>query len=178
MDPSRHKSWKDVFNTTDKDEIERRCKSEEYTCRWTDNFLHLENERPAVITHPITRRKAWFNQAHNFHTSGQYAEYWQFLKYLGRDRLRNLFMLVFAFIFSTIKFFMLGREKDSNYCSFRDGTSIPLNELQTVRNTIWKNMKIFPWQRGDIILIDNLSVSHGRLPFSGPRSIVVCMSKD
>jgi len=179
FDPNRHKSWKDVFETTDKDQVERRCKKEEYSYKWSkEHFLHLENERPAVASHPITGRKVWFNQAHNFHTSGQYAEYWQFLKYLGRDRIRNLWLLVISFIFSSLKFFLLGREKDSNYCSFSDGTPIPLKDLRAVRTTIWKNMKIFKWQRGDMVLIDNLSISHGRLPFSGPRSILVCMSED
>ena len=35
----------------------------------------------------------------------------------------------------------------------------------------------FPWQRGDIILLDNMLVAHGRDPFRGPRKIAVAMGE-
>ena len=34
----------------------------------------------------------------------------------------------------------------------------------------------FPWQEGDILLLDNMSVSHAREPFEGNRDVVVCMT--
>jgi alpha-ketoglutarate-dependent taurine dioxygenase len=34
----------------------------------------------------------------------------------------------------------------------------------------------FPWQRGDVLLVDNFLAVHGREPFSGERRILVAMS--
>jgi hypothetical protein len=33
----------------------------------------------------------------------------------------------------------------------------------------------FDWQKGDVILLDNMLVAHARDPFEGPRKIVVAM---
>ena len=33
----------------------------------------------------------------------------------------------------------------------------------------------FPWQKGDLIAVDNMLVSHARRPFSGERKLLVAM---
>ena len=35
----------------------------------------------------------------------------------------------------------------------------------------------FPWQKGDLLMLDNMLVAHGRAPFSGPRQILVGMAE-
>ena len=35
----------------------------------------------------------------------------------------------------------------------------------------------FPWQLGDVMVIDNMRVAHGRNAFFGPRKILVAMSE-
>jgi alpha-ketoglutarate-dependent taurine dioxygenase len=35
---------------------------------------------------------------------------------------------------------------------------------------------IFPWQKGDILVLDNRLTAHGRMPFSGAKKIVLAMS--
>ncbi|MGH8196218.1 MAG: TauD/TfdA family dioxygenase, partial [Woeseiaceae bacterium] len=34
----------------------------------------------------------------------------------------------------------------------------------------------FRWEVGDVLLLDNMTVSHAREPYKGPRDIVVCMT--
>ena len=46
-------------------------------------------------------------------------------------------------------------------------------DMRMVFDAIWNNMTITPWERGDIVAIDNNAIGHGRLPFEGPREIVV-----
>jgi alpha-ketoglutarate-dependent taurine dioxygenase len=33
-----------------------------------------------------------------------------------------------------------------------------------------------PWQAGDILVVDNMLACHGRMPFSGPRKILLAMA--
>jgi alpha-ketoglutarate-dependent taurine dioxygenase len=35
---------------------------------------------------------------------------------------------------------------------------------------------VFPWQAGDVMVIDNILAMHGRKPYRGPRRIVVAMA--
>jgi hypothetical protein len=59
---------------------------------------------------------------------------------------------------------------------FGDGTPIPHSYVKHVQEVIWKNMVIFPWRKNDVLALDNFSTSHGRLPYEGPREILVCWS--
>jgi hypothetical protein len=64
----------------------------------------------------------------------------------------------------------------SMHTLFGDGTAIPDAYVRHIEEVIWKNMVIFPWQKGDILVLDNFSTSHGRLPYEGPREILVSWS--
>lgn len=35
----------------------------------------------------------------------------------------------------------------------------------------------FAWQQGDLLMIDNMLVAHGRNPFDGPRRILAAMGE-
>jgi alpha-ketoglutarate-dependent taurine dioxygenase len=35
----------------------------------------------------------------------------------------------------------------------------------------------FAWQKGDLLMVDNMLVAHGRAPFTGPRRILVAMAE-
>jgi alpha-ketoglutarate-dependent taurine dioxygenase len=36
---------------------------------------------------------------------------------------------------------------------------------------------LFPWQSGDVILLDNMLMAHGRTPFAGSRKVVAGMAQ-
>ena len=65
-------------------------------------------------------------------------------------------------------------EDQAMHVTYEDGREIPDEDVEAVREAIWRHMVIIPWHRGDILAIDNFSVSHGRLPYTGLRDIAVC----
>ena len=59
------------------------------------------------------------------------------------------------------------------HCTRADGSEIPDEDVARVREAIARRMVVFSWRRGDVLAIDNYAVSHGRLPYTGPREIAV-----
>ena len=48
--------------------------------------------------------------------------------------------------------------------------------LEHIRDAYAQEKTLFTWQRGDILLLDNVLLAHGRSPFAGTRKIVVAMA--
>ena len=167
------KSWLDMFHTTDKAVIEKKCAENDIICEWKENDgLRLTNKSDAVKVHPKTGEKVWFNHTQVFHVSAAAAEYhkihkrqkrWETFKY---SRLLELM--------TWYKKLTKNPNDQSMHVTFGDDSPIPDNYVEHIEDVIWKNMVIQPWKKGDIICIDNFSTSHGRLPYYGPREIMVC----
>ena len=59
------------------------------------------------------------------------------------------------------------------------GNGRPLEEaaLDEIRQACRDEQVAFPWERGDVLLLDNMAVAHGRTPYSGERKIRVGMTE-
>lgn len=70
------------------------------------------------------------------------------------------------------------RNKGEKSVSFGSGAPINATDLATttaLAATVTENMA---WQLGDVVLLDNFRVMHGRRPFSGSRSILASLIGD
>ena len=56
---------------------------------------------------------------------------------------------------------------------YGDGSPIESSALEEIREVYRQASIVFPWQKGDILMLDNFLASHGRRPFVGPRRILV-----
>ncbi|HWF02467.1 MAG TPA: condensation domain-containing protein, partial [Candidatus Angelobacter sp.] len=146
--------WPEVFQTTDKSAVEQHCREASIEFEWKDgNRLRTRQVRPAVRTHPYTGEQSWFNHMLFFHITS--------LPPNVRD----------AFI-SGIK------EEDFPFNTYYgDGSPIEPSVLEEVREAYAQETVAFPWQKGDILMVDNMLVAHGREPFTGPRKIMVAMAE-
>ncbi|XP_043709445.1 clavaminate synthase-like protein At3g21360 [Telopea speciosissima] len=61
--------------------------------------------------------------------------------------------------------------------SFGDGSDFPAEAFDTYKQVLNENCIDLRWQKGDILLLDNLSVQHARRPGKPPRSILLSICK-
>ena len=69
------------------------------------------------------------------------------------------------------------KEEDlPNNTYYGDGTPIEPAVLDELRQAYREETVAFPWQKGDILMLDNMLTAHGRTPFVGPRQVLTGMS--
>ncbi|GIH77776.1 TauD/TfdA family dioxygenase [Planobispora longispora] len=147
------KSWQDTYETGDRDEVERALAGTGAEFRWTDDDeLRVRQVRPAVRSHPVTGEEVWFNQAEQWHVSS-----------LPADEAEVLLEMASS------------DEELPLQATYGDGSPLGADDLREVRETAKRNECSFPWERGDVMMIDNLLVMHGRHAYTGNRRILVSM---
>jgi hypothetical protein len=170
-------SWPDVFGTSDKKEVEIISQKENLPIRWTgknqDTFVSAYVSEPFQL-HPQSQHPVWFNHAQVFHWTRFPAEL-----FLAFRRTRDVRYLVRGILQAAKSYVVYGllRKKMALDIAFGDGTPISILEMHQIRKAIRKNMVFNRWQKGDLVMIDNFSISHGRQPtYDSGRKIVVAWS--
>jgi len=165
------KRWDEMFLTTDRAAIESKCRAEGFEPIWTENGgLRLVSTQPIVRRHPVTGEPAWHNHVTTFHTSQAAGEFRRIAAL--RPSLRHLALRELSRVLEKLQ-----RRKPVDArameCTWADGSEIPDADVEAVREAVWKHLVVVPWRRGDVVAIDNFAVSHGRLPYAGPRNVAV-----
>ncbi len=145
------KSWQETFETDDRERVEEHCRRAGLEARWTDYGLRTVAIRPAVVRHPVTGEEAWFNQADQWHVSSRGAR-------VERSLRRAM-----------------PEEELPRHAYFGDGSPIDPSDLDHVRGVARELEVVFPWRRGDLLVLDNVLALHGRKAFRGERRVLVAM---
>ena len=146
------KSWYATYESRDRAEVEGFLRRIGASFHWKeDGSLHVEEHLDAVIRHPETKDEVLFNQAY----------YWHLSLYDAATRAEML---------------ATRREEDCyHHARFRDGGTIPDEWVEALRTAIRAETVEFPWQVGDLLVLDNILALHGRAPYQGERRILVAM---
>lgn len=146
-------TWQEVFQTNERGAVESYCRAAGIDWEWrADGRLTTRSVRPATLCHPRRGEEVWFNQAHLHHVSALPAEARAaLLEVVAPDEMP----------FNTY---------------YGDGSEIEPAALDEVRRAYEACTIRFAWQRGDVLMLDNLRVAHGRDPFAGERKILVTMA--
>jgi alpha-ketoglutarate-dependent taurine dioxygenase len=152
--PGLDVGWEQMFGTTDRAEVETRCRAQGVECEWRpDGTLRTRQLAPAVIRHPGTGEPVFFNQLFLHHTAC--------LEPSVLEMMQSLF-----------------GDDETAYprsASFGDGSVIDDATIEQLRDLYDSLAQRFAWEQGDVAVIDNMLVSHGRDPFEGDRKIIVAM---
>lgn len=147
-------AWQTVFQSTDKEAIEHHCRAKGIEVEWKDgDRLRTRAVRSAISRHPKTGELVWFNHATFFHVST-----------LG-PTLRDSLLTEFA----------EGDLPTNTY--YGDGAPIEPEVLDHLRAAYHAETVSFPWEQGDLLMLDNMLVAHGRAPYAGGREILVGMAE-
>ncbi|QIY54438.1 TauD/TfdA family dioxygenase [Streptomyces sp. RPA4-5] len=145
--------WQEVFQTSNRAEVEAYCRSSHAQFAWVgQDGLRTESVRQATVRHPRTGETAWFNHAHLFHVS-------------------NLPSDVSAALVG--EFGIDGLPRNAYY---GDGATIEDDVVDLIRGLYQEAAVTFRWEQGDVLVVDNFLTTHAREPFSGDRRILVAMS--
>lgn len=144
--------WQDFFKTDDREELGRKLRALGIEFEWTGgNNLRTRQAGPAVARHPRTGDMVFFNQLQLHHVG-----------YLAKDE-REAMLELFD-------------EQDlPRNVYYGDGQPIEEEVIAEVGRLYDELAISFPWESGDVLMVDNMLVAHGRLPFKGPRKVIVAM---
>ncbi|MGH3857370.1 MAG: TauD/TfdA family dioxygenase, partial [Pseudonocardiaceae bacterium] len=146
-------SYAEAFGTEDRGAVERYCRANAIEFQWQpDGGLRTRQRRAAVVRHPVTGQRCWFNQAAFLNEWTLDPEVREFLvDVYGPDALP----------FNT---------------RFGDGGPIGEDVVALLNRVYEAHTAREPWQAGDLMLVDNIRTAHSREPFEGPREVLVALA--
>jgi alpha-ketoglutarate-dependent taurine dioxygenase len=151
-----HKTWIQVFESDSKAAVELKCHEHEFEFKWAKNdWLQISQTRPAIMAHPETGEKVWFNQAHLYDFNPKLIGTW---RYIGA------------------KLFYCRKHTKLHQIFYADHQTIPRVDLYHVMDVLDSQTIAFPWQKGDLLVLDNVLAMHGRATFEGKRRILAAMT--
>jgi alpha-ketoglutarate-dependent taurine dioxygenase len=142
--PNTSKSWQDAYETEDRAVVEAATTKMGNTFKWLPNgsFERHAIVKPAIREHPVTGKKAWFNNIHFSHPA----------------------------CWNTTKEFL------TSYVTFGNGEEMDPEDAIYVNTQIFKNSVNLKWRAGDMAMVDNMAVLHGRNSYTPPRKVYLVMT--
>lgn len=170
--PWKLKRWDEMFLTTDRAKIEATCAAQGLRAEWlAGDRLRLVNTAPASRVHPETGRRAWFNHLQVFHAIAAAEEFERIRRFRG-----GLTTTLLSGVTSALTSINRRRTAPDDlpmHATFADGGEIPDALVRRVVDAIWARIGTDEWEAGDVVIIDNWAVAHGRLPYRGAREVLV-----
>lgn len=146
-------SWQQFFHTTDRAIVEQQCRETGTSFEWLgDGGLRTVRRARGITTHPRTGEELFFAQVQLHHPSC--------LDPAVRESIAAVY----------------GAEQFPRDVRFGDGSVIDDDTMRRIGEAYEQSSFAFPWQAGDVLLLDNMLMAHARRPFVGPRSCAVVLS--
>jgi alpha-ketoglutarate-dependent taurine dioxygenase len=148
----RHKTWVQGFMTEDPAEVNRSAAQMGLDVEWLkDGSVTTHFRAPGFAHHPVTGEEVWFNLT-------------GVASYDGDEELQRLIREHYA-------------PDAPHYAdtTLGDGSPFSDTDREAISAAYNKNVVEEGWQRGDVLLVDNMYVCHGRNPYTGKRDTQVIL---
>lgn len=143
-------SLSESFGTDDRGAIESYCRANAIEFAWQpDGALRTTQRRSAVVRHPVTGLRCWFNQI-------AFLNEWTLAPEV-REYLVDIY----------------GAEGLPFNTRFGNGDPIGEDVVRLLNGVYEANTAREPWQAGDLMIVDNIRTAHSRDPYEGPREVLV-----
>lgn len=145
--------WQIAFQTKDRSAVEDYCYKNRIVFEWKDHDrFRTYQVRPVTAYHTGAGETVWFNHLTFFHIST--------LSSAMQEALTRDF-----------------EEEDlPNNTYYGDGSAVEPSVMDELREAYLQEKIRFTWHAGDVVLLDNMLVSHGREPFAGERKVLFAMA--
>ena len=141
-------NWQQRFFTDDKAEVEKTLAQQEgRTWEWDgNNKVTWSDVLPAMHPHPITGEMMWFNGIHTNH-----KDYFELSPFIDTS------------------------DGSPFHTSYANGEEIDAKTLDIIRGAWWNNAVATTLRSGDVVLVDQYLVGHGRMPWTPgvPRKMLL-----
>lgn len=149
--------WRQAFRVEHASQLAQYCAANDISIEWPDKpgeqLVRTRQRRSVIARHPISGELVWFNHLTFFHRSTLDAD------------LRELLLQV------------CGADALPHGTYHADGSEIDDDLVAELRAAYVHEERVFEWRAGDVLLLDNLLVAHGRKSFEGSRRVIVAMAQ-
>jgi alpha-ketoglutarate-dependent taurine dioxygenase len=142
------RTWDQIYGTTDRDEARRLAEANGEELTFAADGARIRAIRPAFLT--VACGTSWFNQVLHWHPHAL------------PDGLRQLVAD--------------GLAPTYRACHVGDGSEITVEAVELLVQAHREAELAVRWAAGDVLLIDNTVVAHGRRPYRGQREHFVWMA--
>ena len=142
--------WKTSFGTGDRGEINAYLQSRNLIYNWHGDRLEFWFNTPVFKRY--RGEDVWFNQLSECN-----ADYW--LMHVDSE--------------------LMGYTRDScqSDTAYGDGEPFDADTLAMVRATLWQSTEVLKMQSGDVLVLDNNVMQHGRMAYRGNRRHLVAVAR-
>ncbi|MFF0989029.1 TauD/TfdA family dioxygenase [Kocuria nitroreducens] len=147
-------TYEEAFGVADRAAVESYCRAHAIEFEWQpDGELRTRQRRPAVVRHPVTGQRCWFNQV-------AFLNEWTIA-----PEVREYLVDVYG--------------PDGLPFNTRFGNGEPIGEdIIALLNEVYEVHTLRrPWEAGDLMLVDNVRMAHSREAYEGPREVLVGMAE-
>jgi acyl carrier protein len=142
----------DAFGTDDRAAVEAYCAARGIECHWQPGGdLRTRQRAAAVLSHPVTGRRGWFNQI-------------AFLNEWTLDPVIREYLM-----------FEFGPDGLPFNSRYGGGDRLDEDTVLTINGVYEKHTLREPWRDGDLLVVDNLRMAHSREPYEGDRHVAVVL---
>jgi hypothetical protein len=146
-------SWKSAFQVSSFNELKEFCIRVKLNLTVkNNNIIQISHEGKVTQFHRYHKKLLWFNQINLFHPISLESDI--------RERLDKF----------------MDRSEFPSYVRFANGDDIPDSYVKHIIEVYEKERISFLWEAGDLLILDNMRMAHGRNKYEGERKIVTGMS--